>query len=206
MPVAVLAAAAGLTVAALLGGLDEASASPELLGKGAEVDQARIRTRFEDAVVRPGGNGIGTETKRYLHVLLKVTNLSDATVSANLTVSQTIPTVRADGKTIKTERYTSGVLPPRVMASYRGQTFDQIHPRVTHDVVMLFDLPEDGAVPRKVELDVGKYEWREDAFYGIPQWMTAVEEAPPEPGETESRFVTRVVAKVEMPVRVEEAR
>ena len=203
VPVSLLVAAAGLAVAALLGGFAEAPPEPpETLGKGDTIDQVRIRTTFTDAVARRGGDDFGVSDKRYLLIHLNVTNLSDETVSAHSVVSASIPTVRADGKVIKGEELDD--LGPRIVINEQGRYLNQIHPRLTRPVIMAFELPPDGTAPQQVELDVATFEWRESFFYETHSWVVALDEIPGPGGDrTRTRYVPRVVAKVEMPVRVE---
>ena len=208
VPVSLLVAAAGLAVAAFLGGFAEAPPeAPPTLGKGATLDQVRIRTTFEDAVVRPGGqDGIGIPDKRYLQIHMKVTNLSDETVSAFSVVNAAIPTVRADGKVIKGRELDD--LGPRIVIKNSAQVLNQIHPRVTQPVVMAFELAPNSTPPRQVELDAATFEWREGFFNETFSWQIVTDEIPPPPGgaRSDAQYVPHVAAKVNLPVRVEDGR
>ncbi|TQM77187.1 hypothetical protein [Thermopolyspora flexuosa] len=206
VPVSLLVTVAGLATAAALGGLEEApDPAPKRLGKGDVFDQARIRTKFEDAVVLPGGrDGVGIQGQRWLHVRLQVTNQSDETVQAFGMVDRTIPTVRADGKTIKSpdQNFTDG---PRIVMYVNERSYNQIHPGVTAPVTMAFELSPTDPPPKKVELDVGRFHLFESFFWEVSEWQIESDTVPAgETPDNKARSVTRVHAKVELPVRVEE--
>ena len=206
VPVSLLVTVAGLAVAAALGGLEEApDPAPERLGKGDVFDQVRIRTKFEDAVVLPGGrDGVGVQGQRWLHVRLQVTNQSDETVQAFGMVDRTIPAVRADGKTIKSpdQNITDG---PRIVMYVNERSYNQIHPGVTAPVTMAFELSPTDPPPKKVELDVGRFELVEGFWTELPEWRVEADSvAAADTEDNKARLVTRVHAQVELPVRVEE--
>lgn len=206
VPVALLVAVAGVVVAAVLGGLEKApDPEPERLGKGDVVDQQRIRTKFEQAIVLPGGEaGVGVQGERWLHIRLQVTNQSEETVQAYGVVDRTIPTVRADGKTIKSpdQNFTDG---PRIVMYVNERSYNQIHPGVTAPVTMAFELSPTDPPPKKVELDVGRFHLFESFFWEVSEWQIESDTVPAgETPDNKARSVTRVHAKVELPVRVEE--
>ncbi|MEV5413339.1 hypothetical protein AB0K60_31465 [Thermopolyspora sp. NPDC052614] len=203
LPVTALLAATGLAVSAALGGFDEApKPAPESLGKGGVLDQERISTEFQDAVVRPGGQGIGVSDKRYLQIHLRVTNLSDETVSAFSMIDSTMLAVRTDGKTIMTSGQT-GANGPRIGIPIDGRVFDQLHPRVPTPVVVAIELPADGTPPHEVRIDAGTFELRNSFFTDTPEWSVVQESTLPVEGESNARSVKKVAATVTLPVRVE---
>jgi hypothetical protein len=211
IPAAAGVVAAGLAVAAYFGGLAEApKPTPEPLGKGAMLDQTRISTEFDDAVIRAGRvNGIGVSDKRYLQILLKVTNQADTTISAFEVVDDAFPSVRADGKTIKSAR--QGVLDgPRIVALVNGKPGDQLQPRVPTTVIMSFELPPGQAPPKKVELDAGTFILHEDFFYQTHDWLVDTKEVPLTAEDRKLHkplsSVPVVKARVSLPVRVEASR
>lgn len=201
VPIAVLVVAAGLAVAAAFGGLAEApEPAPPTLGKGGVVDQERISTRFEDAVVRAGGEGVGSSGKRYLQIHLRVTNRSDETVSAFSMIDSTVLNVRADGETIRAPGRPGT---PLISVPIAGRPYDQIHPRLTMPVVMAFDLPADRDPPRTVQIDAGTFELVRSFFNDVDEWRVAAESVPQAGGGPDGRLVKKVVATVELPVRTE---
>jgi|GEM_PF-517393 hypothetical protein len=203
VPVALLVAVAGVVVAAVLGGLEKApDPEPERLGKGDVVDQQRIRTKFEQAIVLPGGEaGVGVQGERWLHIRLQVTNQSEETVQAYGVVDRTIPTVRADGKAIKYPGQDFSES-PRIQMHVNGRNYNQIHPGVTAPVTMAFELPENATPPRKVEIDVARYVRFLSFFYNTVSWEIESEEA--ESPDGKPRSVPIVHARVELPVEVKE--
>ncbi|MFC6080184.1 hypothetical protein [Sphaerisporangium aureirubrum] len=204
LPVVTVLVAGVLAANAFLGGFEEAVPAPESLGKGAEVDQGRMRTRFVDAVVRVGGHdGIGISDKRYLEIVLSVTNQSDRTISA-YTMDNVLPTVRADGEVIKPKDPSEG-LGPRFVVSVPGHAYDQLHPGVPSTVIMAFELAEGERAPKSVRIDTGTYVWRETFFAETYEWTMVMEEKPPTKEDVAKgrtgRWEPVVTARVDLPVR-----
>jgi hypothetical protein len=209
IPVLVVLALATVGVSAAFGGLEETpKQQPDQLGKGAEVDQGQMITRFEDAVVRPGGNGVGISDKRYLQIIMKVTNESDGTILAQH-MDDAILTIRADSETIKQSDPSALTSSPQIVTVSRGHTYGQLHPKVPATVIMALELPANQQAPKNVQIDAGTFEWHEDFFYGTHDWLRAEEQGPPTPedrqkGKSEHSTPT-VIAQVNLPVRVEDA-
>ncbi len=195
-------------VTAAFGGLKDAPAKQlEQLGKGAEVDQVRMRTKFEDAVVRPGGkDGIGTSDKRYLQIIMKVTNQSDATMLAQI-MDDALPTVRADGKTLKPAADPDVTLGPRVVVVSGGHAYDQLHPGMTATVVMAFELASGQPAPERVVIGAATYEWYESFFSETHYWVPVTEEAPLTAEDRKKgrtvRYEPVIDTQVSLPVREE---
>ncbi|MEV7966562.1 hypothetical protein AB0O34_11345 [Sphaerisporangium sp. NPDC088356] len=209
LPVLAVLAAATVGVGAAFGGLEDApKEKPEQLGKGAEVDQGRMTTLFEDAVVRPGGkDGLGISDKRYLQITMKVTNTSEATFIAEM-MNSALVAVRADGKPIKEARPSATTLGPRVVTISGGHTYGQLHPGVPATVVMAFELQAGQQAPKRVEIDAGTYEWHESFTYRTHYWERVEEQEPltaedRKKGATAS-YTPKIIAQVDLPVRVEE--
>jgi hypothetical protein len=204
IPVLAVLAAATVGVSAAFGGLKDAPGEqPEQLGKGAEYDQGQISTRFEDAVVRPGGkDGLGISDKRYLQIILKVTNESDRTIEAQH-MDDALPTVRADAKTIK----PSGIPgdDPYIVTISGGHTYQQLHPGMPTTVVMSFELRPGQPAPKNLQIDLAAFEWHEDFFSHTHNWQRLnVQE--PATGTKKTRPIlptATVAAQVNLPVRVE---
>ncbi|WP_214413846.1 hypothetical protein [Sphaerisporangium fuscum] len=207
VPVVAILAAVTVGVSAAFGGLKDApEPQPEQLGKGAEFDQGQMKTVFEDAVVRPGDNqGLGISDKRYLQIMMKVTNESDETILAQ-TMDRALPTIRADDKTIKPGKDPSD-LGPRIVTLYKGHSYSQLHPGVPETVVMSFELGENDPVPEKVSIDAATFEWQESFIQQTHAWVRVVDDEPPTPEERKrGQSVTltpKVGAQVTLPVRVE---
>lgn len=207
IPAVAVLAAATVGVSAAFGGLKEApEPTAKQLGKGAEFDQGRMKTVFEDAVVRRGNNnGLGVSDKRYLQIIMKVTNESNATILAQA-MDQALPTVRADTKTIKPSPDTKDI-GPRIVTLYQGESYGQLHPGVTATVVMSFELTQGAVTPEKVQIDAATYEWRVGFSDQTHSWVRTTEEKPATPedrkrGETVSQ-VPKVGAQINLPVRAE---
>ncbi|MEV6982500.1 hypothetical protein AB0M95_14735 [Sphaerisporangium sp. NPDC051017] len=208
VPVLAVLAAAAIGVSAAFGGLEDApEPKAEQLGKGATFDQGKMKTVFEDAVVRPGRIGLGVPDKRYLQLILKVTNQSKSTIQAEGMTTALI-VVRADGKTIMPAS-DPGDRGPRVVVIAGDKAYYQLHPDVPETVVMSFELPDAAPTPKTVQIDAGTYEWYESFFSKTHEWMPVIELGPPtaedrKRGRRESSLPV-VGAKITMPVRVEAA-
>ncbi|MFC4530216.1 hypothetical protein [Sphaerisporangium dianthi] len=225
IPVVVVLAAATVGVSAALGGLEQApKRPPEQLGKGAEVDQGQMRTVFEDAVVRSGAKyEMGAPSKRYLQIVLKVTNQSDRTIEAQ-TMDTALPTVRADATTIKpsSEPGDSG---PYIRSISKDHPYSQLQPGVPTTVILSFEMKPGDPVPKKVRIDAATYEWHRDFFTQKHYWQRVLEDPPatpapkktptPTPSSTgtepprlglaqpQTQQLAVVSAQVDLPVRVE---
>ncbi|GII85320.1 hypothetical protein Ssi03_33100 [Sphaerisporangium siamense] len=208
VPVVAFLAAATVAVSAAFGGLEEAPANPfPQLGKGATFDHGRVKTVFEDAVIRPGRLGLGVIGKRYLQLVLKVTNRSDATISAQ-TMDGALPTVRTDTMVLKPSDDPAD-LGPRIVVIAGEKTYGQLHPGVPETVVMSFELKPGTPFPKTVYIDAGTYEWHELFSNRTHEWWPVTEEGPPtaedrKQGKT-STSMPVVGARITMPVRVENA-
>ncbi len=210
IPVALVVAALGIAATAFFGGLEEVpDPVPEPVTEQGVVDQGQISTEFEDAVVRHGGqDGVGVPDKRYLDLFLTVTNQWDRTISAFGVIDKGFITVRADGKAIKspTDAFLDG---PRIVTLTKGDPGDQLHPGVPTRVLVSFELPAGQPAPKKVEIDAAEFEWFESIIDQSHKWMVHSEEVPATPEDRKkglsSTWKPIVIAKVTMPVQVEEA-
>ncbi|MFC4590669.1 hypothetical protein [Sphaerisporangium corydalis] len=208
IPVLVVLAAATVGVSAAAGGLKEAPEKPpEQAGKGAEIDQGRMVTRFDDAVVRLGGkDGIGVSDRRYLQLVLKVTNKSEITLLAQM-MDDALVGVRADGKPLDDPASTNVTGGPRVVAVSGGHSYGQMHPGVPATVVLAYELPEGKPPPKSVQIDAGMYAWAESFFYKTHEWrLVTTPVAPTAEDRAHGRqfhYSPIVVAQVTLPVRVE---
>ncbi|MET8141583.1 hypothetical protein ABZU32_14855 [Sphaerisporangium sp. NPDC005288] len=223
IPAVAVLAAATAGVSAALGGLAQApDTSVEKLGKGAEFDQGKMLTVVQDAVVRSGGKfEMGVPGKRYLQIVLKVTNETDRTIQAQ-EMDHALPTVRADSTTIKPK---PGDLGPYIRSISQGHSYAQLHPGVPTTVIMSFELEPGRPVPKRLSIDLGAFELHEDFFSRQRAWSqifqdTAVTPSPaasatpaPSPSGTDAprlglaepktRIPPVVAAQVDLPVRVE---
>ncbi|MEO3808095.1 hypothetical protein ABGB17_03750 [Sphaerisporangium sp. B11E5] len=213
VPVLAVLAAVTLGVSAAFGGLEDAPEEPaEQLGKGAEFDQGQMRTVFEDAVVREGRKfEMGVDGRRYLQIMLKVTNQTDRTIEAQA-MDRALPTVRTDIGTIKPPAKPGG--DPFIRSISQNRPYGQLHPGVPTAVVLSFELEPGAPIPKKLSIDVATFEWHEDFFNRTHYWRRV--EGPAilvSPAASPSSSVNLpapkttvpaiVAARVELPVRVE---
>ena len=158
--------------------------------------------------MRAGGHdGIGVPDKRYLEIVLDVTNQSDRTISA-YTLDTALPTVLADGKVIKPKDPSQG-LGPRYVVSTPGHAYSQLHPGVPAKVIIVFELGENEPAPKAVRIAAGLYEWRETFFSETHEWTRVYRPKPPSAQDAadggQSLGESLIVAEVGMPVRQEAA-
>ncbi|RCG31743.1 hypothetical protein DQ384_09395 [Sphaerisporangium album] len=208
VPVLAVLAAATVGVSAAFGGLEDApEPKADQLGKGATLDQGKMKTVFEDAVVRPGKNGLGVPDKRYLQLILKVTNQTDRTILAQ-GMNSALVAVRADGKTIKPSSDPAD-FGPRIVVLAGGKTYGQLHPNVPETVVMAFELRSGAPAPKTVSIDAGTFEWYKWFSNQTHDWVPVEELGPPTPEDLKrgkkSSSMPVVAARITMPVRVEDA-
>ncbi|GGK94893.1 hypothetical protein Sme01_57610 [Sphaerisporangium melleum] len=216
IPVLAVLAATTVGVSAAFGGMADAPEEPpELLAKGAEFDQGEMRTVFEDAVVRPGGKyEMGVSDKRYLQLILKVTNQADHTILAQA-MDGALPTVRTDTGTLQPPATPGDG--PYIRSISQNRPYAQLHPGVPTTVVVSFELPPGAPTPKKVSIDLATFEWYESFFTQERFWQRL--NGPPEPVSPapattapargadlpapKTTTPAVVAARVEMPVRVE---
>lgn len=205
MPVLAVLAAAVLGVGAALDGFETApKAEPEELGKGAEFDQGLMRTRFQQAVVTLGGRDeLGVVDRRYLRVILNVTNLSDATISSQ-TMNRALPTVWADGKILKAPGLAGPNDGPRIMVAHGGHAYDQLQPGVPVTVIMAFEMAAGQPAPKTVQIDAATFDRTERFSDGGHDWLPRTEEGPPTADDLKkgrgSSEIPVVAAHVKLPV------
>ncbi|GII79681.1 hypothetical protein Sru01_46630 [Sphaerisporangium rufum] len=209
MPVlaVLVAAAVGLTTA--FGGLEESpEPEPVRLGKGGELDQGRMRTVFQDAEVGAGQEHVGVPDKRYLRIVLKVTNQSDRTISAQ-TMDNALITVRTDVRRLKPPA-GSDDLGPRIVTLDDGtHPYGQLHPGVPTTVVMAFELAQGERAPKSVRIEAATFVLTESFMSGDLNWLPvlkrekALPDGEPTPAPSKAtRPPQLVAAEVDLPVRV----
>ncbi|MFJ2030603.1 hypothetical protein [Streptosporangium sp. NPDC087985] len=194
VPIAALAMAAGLGITAALGGFDEAPEEPpEQLGPGSSLDQGEFMTTFVESrtAVQPGL--FGGPGKRFLEVVLEVTNQGAETTVVGSPSQGGTPGFSFAKSLLKMVPEIKSPYGPTVSVPAGDASSSQLHPGMASTVVLRYELPQGQRPPRRVQLDVGTFEMSE-GFILAPEWNLVAdgddEDAPP-----------KVAAQVTLPVR-----
>ncbi|GLW96432.1 hypothetical protein [Microtetraspora sp. NBRC 16547] len=203
VPVALAVITAGIGVTAAFGGLKEAPDEPPPKARPGEVvDQGEFRTQFIKAVDTVERSEFG-QTKRYLNLVLKVTNTGDRTANvgmAHQAGQKWSPFAGFAGALVRmTPEIKQKYGPEAYVLSY-GVKSAQLHPGITTTVVVQYELEPSAAAPTSVTLDVGRFV-HEKVGGLLDQsraWQIEME-------EDADPAVPVVATQVTLPVRQEEA-
>ncbi len=211
VPVALAVIAAGIGVTAAFGGLEEAPDEPPPKAQPGEViDQGEFQTQFIKAVDTVERNEFG-RTKRYLKLVLKVTNMGDTTASIGiLPAPGTEKAMRVSGFAASLLRVSPEIKSendPTVSVLSYGIESSQLHPGITTTVVVSYALAPTAVAPEKITVDVGGFVYemisnRDQTHY----WQIAPKgELPTDAGSEAEPIVPAVLTQVTLPIRKEEA-
>ncbi|MFI6293525.1 hypothetical protein ACIBEJ_18180 [Nonomuraea sp. NPDC050790] len=191
-----------LGITALLGGLNTApDKPPPQIAAGQKMDQGLYETEFVEAKVtlQRGANRFA-EDRRYLDILFKVTNKSDATIPTGVGAS-------ASGEGSGFAKTLIKVT-PEIKSEWGAQAFipsgesksSQLHPGVPSNVTVRYELDKAATAPTEVALSLSKLEEVESILQGTPMWMPVSKEDP----FTQKRAV-QVLYTIKAPVKQEDA-
>lgn len=197
VPVAALLVATALGVTALLGGLDERpEPPPQRLKPGQLLDQGQFTTRFVESkvVVEHAKDEFGTD-KRYLDVVLTVTNTGDETVNVG-----SLPAGKSSGFGFGS---TLLKMTPELPSEWGGELFvlskgvksAQLHPKVPATVVARYELQGSAQPPERVSYELGALEKLHNGLTDTSQWFLETEDEALENVEN-----VKVVATITLPV------
>ncbi|MCC5579681.1 hypothetical protein IMZ11_29040 [Microtetraspora sp. AC03309] len=202
VPVALAVIAAGIGVTAAFGGLKEAPDEPPPKAQPGEiVDQGEFRTQFIKAVDTVERNEYG-RTKRYLKLVLKVTNMGDTTASVGV-IPQAgqswSPFAGFAGALLRMTPQIKQEYGPEAHVLSYGVKSEQLHPGITTTVVVQYELEPAAVAPPSITLDVGRFVYEKVGLRdGTHYWQLEME-ADADPA------VPVVATQVTLPVRQEEA-
>lgn len=202
VPVTSALAASGLGVTALFGGLNEApDEPPPKAAQGAVIDQGEFRTQFIKAIdTMEQGDFRGT--KRYLELVLKVTNTGKESASVG-TVPQAGDPVSSitgfAGSLLRTVPEIKTKYGPEATVLSYGIKSGQLHPGITTTVVVKYELEPTATAPATITVDVGSFTYREVGVRDQTHYWQLVQDD----DVPEDTFVPAVAARVSLPVRQE---
>ncbi|WP_084964123.1 hypothetical protein [Thermoactinospora rubra] len=175
VPALALITATALGITALLGGFDEVPAvEPATMAEGGKVDQVLYETQFlESKITLQRAANEFAEDKRYLDVLLKVTNKGEETAWVGTPWKAPDKPGAGYGVSLQVKEPKLGTEPDMFVPGEARST--QLHPGVPTTVVLRYELPEAAAAPEKVVLSVASFEEVEDEYDGSLRWDLAGE-------------------------------
>ncbi|MFF3663981.1 hypothetical protein [Microtetraspora malaysiensis] len=202
VPVALAVVAVGIGATAALGGLKEAPEEPPpKVQPGEVIDQGEFHTQFLKAVDTVERSEFG-KTKRYLNLVLKVTNMGDTTAGIGMLHDPGQPWSPDAGFASSFVSMTPEIKQeygPRVHVLSYGVQSQQLHPGITATVVVQYELDPSAKAPESVTLAMGRFVYEKLGMRDQTRmWKLELEEDA-EPA------VPVVAARVTLPVRQEEA-
>lgn len=197
VPVAAVLVAAAVGVTAWLGGLDDRpEPPPQQLRPGQLLDQGSFAVRFVESklVVERAKDDFGTD-KRYLDVVLNVTNKTDETVNVG-----SLPSGKSSGFGFGSSLLT---MTPHIPSEWGGELFvlskgvksAQLHPAVPATVVARYELQGSTQPPDRVSYELGAFEKLHNGLEDTSRWFLETEGEALEDVENH-----KVVATITLPV------
>ncbi|MEU6429488.1 hypothetical protein ABZ860_26630 [Microbispora sp. NPDC046973] len=159
VPVALALAVVGVGVTAAFGGLKEApDKPPSTVSPGDTIDQGQFRTQFIKAIDTTEKGDFG-DTKRYLELVLKVTNMGKETASIGVVPEsgKYSPFGSFAGSLLRTRPEIKTKYGPQVSVLSLGVESHQLHPGITTTVVVKYELEPTATAPPEISLDVGSF-------------------------------------------------
>ncbi|XVQ87009.1 hypothetical protein ACQP2K_06210 [Microbispora siamensis] len=204
VPVALALAVVGIGVTAAFGGLKEAPEKPpSTVSPGDTIDQGQFHTQFIKAIDTTEKGDFGTD-KRYLELVLKVTNMGRKTASVGIMPEPGKGFSRSTtfaSSLLRTRPEIKTKYGPQVSVFSLGVESQQLHPGITTTVVVKYDLEPTATAPSEISLDVGSFVYEELGLRDqTHDWWLA--------GEYENddgAYVPDVAAQITLPVRKESA-
>ncbi|WP_327043567.1 hypothetical protein OG320_17350 [Microbispora sp. NBC_01189] len=204
VPVASALAVVGIGVTAAFGGLRDApDKPPPTASPGDTIDQGRFRTQFIKAIDTTEAGGFGG-VKRYLELVVKVTNMGDETASVGMVpqpgkgFSQTGTFA---GSLLRTRPEMKSEYGPRASVLSYGIESQQLHPGITTTVVVKYELQPTATAPDEISLDLGTFENEPLGFRDQTRnWLLKGEYE-----DDDGPFEPEVATRISLPVRKEDS-
>ena len=202
VPVASALAAVGIGVTGASGGFAEAPEKPSpTVSPGDTIDQGQFQTQFIKAIDTTEKGDFGT-TKRYLELVLKVTNMGTKTASVGI-----VPkpgdriAFRSDFgvSLLRTRPEIKSKYGPQISVLSYGIESRQLHPGITTTVVVKYELEPTTTTPAEISLDLGSYVYDKMGLHNQSHSWQLVGDFENDDGP----FVAEVATQITLPVRKE---
>nr|WP_189183376.1 hypothetical protein [Microbispora rosea] len=201
VPVASALAVVGIGVIAAFGGFKEAPEKPPPeFSPGEIIDQGQFRTQFIKAIDTIEKGDFGS-TKRYLELVLKVTNMGKKTASVGLMPEPGKHTLSGSfaSALLRTRPEIKSKYGPQVTVFSLGVESHQLHPGITTTVVVKYELEPTATAPQEISLDVGSFVYERLGLLNQTQdWQLKGEFK-----DGDGPFEPEVAAQITLPVRKE---
>ncbi|MGI5161496.1 hypothetical protein [Microbispora sp. CA-102843] len=201
VPVALALAVVGIGVTAASGGFKEApDKPPPTVSPGDTIDQGQFHTQFIKAIDTTEKGDFGTD-KRYLELVLKVTNMGDKTASVGIMPDsgKYSPFGSFAGSLLQTRPEIKTKYGPQVSVLSLGVESHQLHPGITTTVVVKYELEPTATAPPEISLDVGSFVYEQLGLLNQGHDWQLVGEYKDGKGP----FEPEVAAQITLPVRKE---
>ena len=201
VPGASALAVVGIGVTAAFGGFNEAPEKPPAtVSPGDTIDQGQFRTEFIKAIDTTEQGDFGS-TKRYLELVLKVTNAGKETASVGIVRrpgDPISPVTGFAGSLLRTRPEIKTEYGPQVSVLSRGIESKQLHPGITTTVVVKYELDPAAAAPAQISLDLGSFVYEEIGLRDQTHYWQLVGE-----WDGDGPFEPEVTSRITLPVRKE---
>ncbi|MFF4126843.1 hypothetical protein ACFYYP_25225 [Microbispora rosea] len=201
VPVASALAVVGIGVTAALGGFKEAPEKPPpTVSPGDVIDQGRYHTQFIKAIDTTEKGDFGTD-KRYLELVLKVTNMGKETASVGVMPDpgKYSPFGSFAGSLLRTRPEIKTKYGPEVSVLSLGVESHQLQPGITTTVVVKYEIEPTATAPPEISLDVGSFVYEQLGLMNQGyDWMLAGAYK-----DDKGPFEPEVATRITLPVRKE---
>ncbi|MEU8278278.1 hypothetical protein ACFYOK_34595 [Microbispora bryophytorum] len=201
VPVALALAVVGVGVTAAFGGFKDApDKPPATVSPGDMIDQGLFHTQFIKAIDITEKGDFGTD-KRYLELVLKVTNVGDKTASVGVMpeAGRYSPFGSFAGSLLRTRPEIKTEYGPEVSVLSLGVESHQLHPGITTTVVVKYELEPTATAPPEISLDVGSFAYEQLGLLNQGyDWMLAGAYT-----DEKGTFEPEVATRITLPVRKE---
>ncbi|MEN3537461.1 hypothetical protein AAH991_20280 [Microbispora sp. ZYX-F-249] len=201
VPVASALAVVGIGVTAAFGGFTEAPKKPPpAVSPGDTIDQGQFHTEFIKAIDTTEKGDFGT-AKRYLELVIKVTNMGKETASVGIIRQpgdKILPVTGFAGSLLRTRPEIKTKYGPLVSVLSRGIESKQLQPGITTTVVVKYELEPTATAPPEISLDLGSFAYEKIGSRDQTHYWQLVGD-----WEDDGPFVPKVTSQITLPVRKE---
>jgi hypothetical protein len=167
---------------------------------GDTIDQGKFRTQFIKAIDTTEKGDFGTD-KRYLELVLKVTNMGKETASVGVIPDggKFSPFGSFAGSLLRTRPEIKTKYGPQISVLSLGVESHQLQPGITTTVVVKYELEPTATAPPEISLDVGSFVYEQLGLLNQGHdWMLAGAYK-----DDKGPFEPEVATQITLPVRKE---